>query len=141
CPGPQVIDVVGDAPNDYPGGDGSNIDTLDIVSASFATVDAATLRVTLTLKDLEVPPPPANFVSAYWTVYWTYNGTLYYAQATSDGAAGVGLFRYTDGIYTSTFNSVSAINGTATSATAVPAIPIPRSVTVPAQSTFVTGSP
>jgi pseudomonalisin len=141
CPGPQVIDVVGDAPNEYPGGDGSNMDTLDIVSASFATLDAATVRVTLTLKDLEVPPPPANFIAAYWTVYWTYNGTLYYAQATSDGAAGVGVFSYSDGTYTSNFNSINAINGSATTGpngTLVMDVPIADVGNPPAGAALVT---
>jgi subtilase family serine protease len=113
CPGPQVVDAVGDAPNTYPGGDGSNIDTLDIVSASFSTLNATTLRVTLKLKSLEAPPPPANLVSAYWSVYWTYNGTLYYVQATSNGAAGVAVFSYSDGTYTTTFNPGHTISGAA----------------------------
>src|SRR2546429_9921973 len=54
-----------------------------------------------------------NFISAYWTVYWNYGGTLYYAQATSNGAAGTGVVAYTDGTYTSNFNTGNGISGTA----------------------------
>ncbi|TMC47893.1 MAG: hypothetical protein E6J14_14235 [Chloroflexi bacterium] len=112
CPGPQVVDPVGDAPNNYPGGDGSNIDNLDIVNARFASPDAKTLRVTLAIKDLSAPPPPANFVSAYWTVYWTFNGTEYFAQATSNGAGPGAIWFFSDGTFSGgTFNSTNAING------------------------------
>jgi pseudomonalisin len=106
CPGPQVIDAVGDAPNNYPGGDGSNLDNLDIVSASFSSPKATTLRVTLTIKNLQAPPPPANLVSALWFVYWTYNGTQYYAQASSNGSGAAAVFSFAD--------SKGAISGTAT---------------------------
>src|SRR5438128_1952899 len=95
CPGPQVVDFVGDAPNNYPGGDGSNIDNLDVVNAFFGTPNSTTIQVTLTIKNLAPPPPPANLVSAFWTVYWTYKGTTYYAQATTNGP----LVSYSDGTF------------------------------------------
>jgi hypothetical protein len=116
CPGPQVVDFTGDAPNNYPGGDGSNMDNLDIVNASFSTPDANDLQVTLTIDNLSAPPPPANMISAYWTVYWTFNNTTYYAQATSNGASSVALFSYSDGTFSGgTFNPVnSKITGVAT---------------------------
>ena len=111
CPGPQVIDAVNDAPNTYTGGDGSNMDNLDIVSASFASPNATTLRVTITIKNLSPVPPPVNLGGALWVVFWTYNGTTYYARAQNTGAA----FSFDDGTYTSNFNSVnSAVLGTAT---------------------------
>jgi len=78
CPGPQIVDLVGDAPNNYPGGDGSNINNLDVVNAFFGTPSSTTIQVTLTINNLAPPPPPANLISAYWTVYWTFNGTTYY---------------------------------------------------------------
>src|SRR5207248_10810099 len=65
-----VVDYVGDAPNNYPGGDGSNIDNLDVVNAFFGTPSSSDLQVTMTIKDLMAPPPPVNLVSAFWTVYW-----------------------------------------------------------------------
>jgi subtilase family serine protease len=106
CPGPQIVDVAGDAPNNYPGGDGTNMDNLDIVNGSFASPDAATLRVTLTLKDLEPPPPPANAPSALWAVAWTYNGTQYTATATVNGVGPAAVWSYDDG--------TNAIKGTST---------------------------
>jgi hypothetical protein len=99
CPGPQVADFVGDAPNNYPAGDGANMDALDYVSASFATPDATHLQVTLKLKDLEPPPPPANMISALWTVYWNYNGTTYFAQATGNGTGAQTVWAFNDGTW------------------------------------------
>ena len=37
CPGPQILDFLNDAPNNYPGGSGQNMDNLDIVNASFGS--------------------------------------------------------------------------------------------------------
>jgi hypothetical protein len=110
CPGPQVVDFVGDAPNNYPGGDGANMDNLDIVNAFFGTPDTSHIQVTLTINNLSAPPPPVNMISAYWTVYWTFNGTKYYAQATSNGV----LYNFSDGTYTTTFNPVGTPTGTVT---------------------------
>src|SRR5438067_4803902 len=108
CPGPQVVDFVGDAPNNYPGGLGENIDNLDVVNAFFGTPGSTTIQVTLTIKNLAPPPPPANLVSAFWTVYWTYNGTTYYAQATTNGP----LVAYSDGTFANgNFNPTNAIPG------------------------------
>lgn len=102
CPGPQVADFVGDAPNNYPAGDGTNMDNLDVVNASFSTPDATHLQVKLTIKDLEPPPPPANMIAALWTVYWDYNGTTYFAQATDNGVGGPSpqaAWAFSDGTY------------------------------------------
>ena len=108
CPGPQVLDFVGDAPNNYPGGDGNNIDNLDVVNAFFGTPSSSSLQVTLTIKNLAPPPPPANLVSAFWTVYWTYNGTTYFVQATTNGP----LVAYNDGTFANgNFNPTNAISG------------------------------
>lgn len=114
CPGPQVVDFSGDAPNNYPGGDGANMDNLDILNASFGTPDANDIAVQLTLKNLSAPPPPANMISAFWTVYWQFNGVTYFAQATSNGVSNVALFSYSDGTFSNgTFNVTNAISGTA----------------------------
>src|SRR3989440_2773776 len=108
CPGPQVVDYVGDAPNNYPGGDGSNIDNLDVVNAFFGTPSSSDLQVTMTIKDLVAPPPPVNLVSAFWTVYWSFGGTTYYAQATSNGP----VVTYSDGTFSGgNFNPTNAITG------------------------------
>jgi hypothetical protein len=107
CPGPQIADFVGDAPNNYPGGLGENIDNLDIVNAFFGTPNTTTIQVTLTIKNLAPPPPPANLISAFWTVYWTFNGTTYFAQATSNGP----VITYTDGTFTGSFNTKNVISG------------------------------
>jgi len=64
CPGPQMVDAINDAPNDYPAGDGSNMDNLDFVNASFSSPNASTLRVTMTIKSLSAPPPPVNLGGA-----------------------------------------------------------------------------
>ncbi|TME95389.1 MAG: hypothetical protein E6I52_22435 [Chloroflexi bacterium] len=111
CPGPQMPDATGDAPNDYPAGDGSNMDNLDIVSAAFASPDASTLRVTLTLKNLAAPPPPANIPSALWRVTWTYNDTQYMAEASSNGAGPAGVFVFSAGPAN---GSLTRVSGTAT---------------------------
>jgi len=77
------------------------MDALDIVNASFATPDATHLQVTLTLKNLQPPPPPNNMLAAFWTVYFDYNGTTYFVQATDNGAgpAGTAVWHFTDGTY------------------------------------------
>jgi len=111
CPGPQIVDATNDAPNNYPAGDGTNMDNLDIVSGSFSSPNATTLRVTLTIKNLQPVPPPVNLGGAFWAVFWTYNGTTYYVRAQNSGAA----FTFDDGTYTSNFNAVnSAVAGTTT---------------------------
>src|SRR6266550_1997504 len=57
CPGPQILDFVGDAPNSYPGGQGQNMDNLDIENAFFtSSPGSATIDATLTIKDLQAPP-------------------------------------------------------------------------------------
>jgi len=114
CPGPQIVDFVGDAPNNYPGGDGANMDNLDIVNASFATPDGTHLQVTMTINNLSAPPPPANLMSAFWTVYWTYNGTEYYSQATSNGTGTTAVFSFSDGTYTNNFSPVGSPTGVVT---------------------------
>src|SRR5256712_4881400 len=110
CPGPQVAAFAGDAPNNYPGGLGENIDNLDVVNAFFGTPSTTTIQVTLTIKNLAPPPPPANLVSAFWTVYWSFGGTTYYAQATSNGP----VITYSDGTYDGSFNETNIITGTFT---------------------------
>jgi hypothetical protein len=107
CPGPQIKDFTGDAPNVYPGGDGKNMDNLDLVSGAFLTPDSSHISVALTINNLSTPPPPANLVSAIWTAYWTYAGTTYFAQANSTGP----VVTYRDGTYDGSFHTKSTITG------------------------------
>jgi hypothetical protein len=90
CPGPQILDFINDAPNNYPGGTGQNMDNLDIVSGTFKSAPGgATIDVTLKLKNLQAPPTPKNpnYISALWTVYFQYKNvdakTWWFVQATS----------------------------------------------------------
>jgi hypothetical protein len=117
CPGPQIVDFVGDAPNNYPAGDGQNIDTLDIVNTFFLTPDASTLRVTMTVKNLSPPPPPGNMASGLWVVFWKFGTKTYYASATSNGPVFQGSVGTYDGSFHATNSSVpvtttSGANGT-----------------------------
>src|SRR5207244_7702141 len=56
CPGPQILDFVNDAPNNYPAGLGQNMDNLDIEHARFnSSHRSANIDVTLTIKNLQAP--------------------------------------------------------------------------------------
>jgi len=118
CPGPQILDFLKDAPNNYPGGSGQNMDELDIVSASFASsAGSATIDVTLTIKDLEAPPTAANpnILSALWTVYWQQAGTAnapggptwWFAQATTTGPDNKTVANFSDGTFNVSADSYS----------------------------------
>jgi uncharacterized repeat protein (TIGR01451 family) len=125
CPGPQIVDFVGDAPNSYPGGQGQNMDNLDVVNASFASSPgSANIDVTLTIKDLEAPPTAQdpNITSGLWTVYWQEAGTAnppggttwWFAQATTNGSGGSAVASFVDGTFDSTaddYTTANAIDG------------------------------
>jgi hypothetical protein len=116
CPAPQIRDASGDAPNAYPGGDGSNIDDLDIQSASFKTSpNGKALDVTLKVKDLATQPLPPNMVSAELEVSWTAKDNaghpvLYQAQATQDGVGPASQFNFS---VQGSDGSGGAVDGTA----------------------------
>ena len=110
CPGPQIVDATGDAPNNYPSGDGSNMDGLDIVSSTLSMPNASTLRVTMAIKNLQAPPPPANMLSGIWTVHFVIGGVGYDAQATSNGTGSTALYSF----FAGPEGNESAITGTAT---------------------------
>jgi sugar lactone lactonase YvrE len=110
CPGPQIVDLAGDAPNNYPGGSGQNMDNLDIENASFGSSSgSANIDVKLTVKDLEAPPTAdnPNFTSAQWTVYWQQAGTAnapggstwWFAQASTTGQGGNAAVTFSDGTF------------------------------------------
>src|SRR5207237_3686414 len=109
-PGPQILDFVGDAPNNYPGGQGQNMDNLHIVNGFFtSSPGSSTIDVTLTMKDLQAPPTPdnPNVLSGLWTVYWQQAGTAnapggttwWFAQATTSGTGGTAVPTFSDGTF------------------------------------------
>src|SRR5436309_2562944 len=110
CPGPQILDFLNDAPNNYPGGSGQNMDNLDIVNASFASgAGSANIDVTLTVKNLQAPPTPdnPNVLSGLWTVYWQQAGTAnapggskwWFAQATTTVSGNKAVATFSDGTF------------------------------------------
>ena len=125
CPGPQILDFIGDAPNNYPGGSGQNMDNLDIESTAFATgTSAGDLKITMTIKDLQAPPTQdnPNYTSALWTVYWQAAGTdaapgsntWWYAQLDTNGQGGNAILDFTDGTFDQKkdeYTFVNAIDG------------------------------
>src|SRR5206468_12789956 len=60
CPGPQIADFTGDAPNNFPGGTGQNMDNLDVIGVTFNSAKlkqgGTAIDITLRLKDLQAPP-------------------------------------------------------------------------------------
>lgn len=127
CPGPQIMDFVGDAPNNYPGGMGQNLDNLDIVSATFKsaplTAGGTNIDITLKLKDLEAPPTlqNPNVVSAIWIVYFQYGtvatgSTWYYVRATTNGfglvpGQSTAVPTYDWGTWNGNFTHIGSIQG------------------------------
>src|SRR5207245_619745 len=107
--------------NNYPAGMGQNMDNLDIENVSFAST-TNTIEVTLTIKNLQVPPTVdnPNYTSALWTVYWQFGTnapggpTWWFAQAdttppatgfVSDGTFNAGTDTYSGGhTITGSFN-------------------------------------
>ena len=118
CPGPQILDFINDAPNNYPGGTGQNMDNLDIVSAKFKSTPlsagGSSIDVTLKLKNLQAPPTTQdpNFISALWTVYFQYGtasgSTWWFVQATSNTNQAVS-FNY--GTWNGSFTHIGPILG------------------------------
>jgi uncharacterized repeat protein (TIGR01451 family) len=119
CPGPQILDFIGDAPNNYPGGQGQNMDNLDIVNASFASgPGSAPIDVTLTVKNLQAPPTAdnPNVLSGLWTVYWQQAGTAnapggntwWFAQATTSGTGRNAVATFSDGTFDVNADTYSA---------------------------------
>ncbi len=119
CPGPQILDVLNDAPNNYPSGSGQNMDELDIHNAFFgSSAGTANIDVTLTIKNLQAPPTAANpnILSGLWTVYWQQAGTAnapggntwWFAQATTSGTGHNAVATFSDGTFDVSADSYSA---------------------------------
>jgi hypothetical protein len=132
CPGPQVKDALNDAPNTYPGGDGANMDTLDIIDVVYSSPDANTLRVKMTVVDLQTPGPPVAEISALWTVYWGYNGKAYNAQATVNGAGPAASWQFFD----SAGNAITGVAVTGKNGTITMDVPLADSGNPPAGATL-----
>jgi len=121
CPGPQVADFSGDAPNNLPGGMGQNIDFLDITNVTFASAPQASggtnVDITMRLKDLEAPPTAANpnIVSGFWSVFFQFGtstgSTWWYVQATTNGTGPAAVVNYSYGTWDGNFHFVGTING------------------------------
>ena len=79
--GKSLTTPSGDTPNEATGGEGENMDNLDIVSAGVVLDDGKNLRVGMALKDLSWTFP-ANATSLNWYFQWTYADVSYYARAS-----------------------------------------------------------
>jgi len=121
CPGPQILDFLNDAPNNYPSGSGQNMNELDIVNAFFgSSAGSANIDVTLTIKNLQAPPTSANpnMLSGFWTVYWQQVGTpnapggstWWFAQATTNGTGSSAVATFIDGTFDATADAYTAAN-------------------------------
>ncbi len=121
CPGPQVADFTGDAPNNFPGGTGQNLDNLDIVGVTFNSAKlkpgGTTIDIKLQVKDLQAPPTVTNpnIVSAYWSVFFSYGtqtgATPWYVQATTNGTGPATVVLYEYGFWDGNFEPIGAITG------------------------------
>ncbi len=121
CPGPQVADFAGDAPNNFPGGTGQNMDNLDIVGVTFDSAKlkpaGTTIDIKLQLKDLQPPPTAANpnIVSAFWSVFFSYGAqtgaTPWYVQATTTGTGPATVVLYEYGFWDGNFEPIGSITG------------------------------
>ncbi len=120
CPAPQMADRTGDAPNGYPGGDGSNVDQLDIEGVAFGTEQdgsgAPALGITMKLANLSNDPVAAAMTSPAWDVHWTAeddsgNEVTYDAQAVRDLAGPAAQYSFS---VSGSDGTSSAVDGTAT---------------------------
>src|SRR5439155_15975202 len=102
----------------YPGGQGQNMDNLDIENAFFGSSSGnPNIDVTLTIKDLQAPPTAdnPNITSALWTVYWQEAGTAnapggstwWFAQATTTGQGPSAVASFSDGTFDASADAYS----------------------------------
>jgi hypothetical protein len=83
CPGPQITDRTGDAfsSNLLPVFSYGDTDNLDVVSTAFSTNANGNLGITMTIRDLSVPPPPTSGAGGFWAVYFDFNDVRYRVEA------------------------------------------------------------
>lgn len=87
----------GDAPNSATGGNGANLDQLDVTSAGIVAEDSENFVVEIHVKELSAEIPP-NGQSVNWFFKWTYGDVIYYARARMDVASQPNV-AYTIGTY------------------------------------------
>lgn len=75
-----------DAPNSARGGDGENVDNLDIVAAGVNADDGTTLKVAVGVKDLSMDMP-TNATGINWYFVWSYEDVIYFGRATISATA------------------------------------------------------
>jgi hypothetical protein len=81
CPGPQITDLAGDALDNSPTGGGRNVYNLDLVGGGLTSFDASNERASIVVNRAQTDL--SNGISqAWWRLFWTYNGTSYYAQVS-----------------------------------------------------------
>ncbi len=113
--GRLVTSPPGDAPNDARGGDGANVDNLDIVGAGVNADDGTTLKVAVGVKELS-NDLPSNATSINWYFQWTYEDVSYFGRAvinatTPDNVVySYGTYDPTTSRYTSTATTEGAFN-------------------------------
>ena len=89
------VDPTGDAANNAPGGNGQNVENLDIISGGIAKETAAQdpTKVThfttqIRVKDLSTRFPGNANASINWYFHWTYDGVDYFSRARIDNLPG-----------------------------------------------------
>lgn len=113
--GQLVTSPPDDAPNNARGGDGGNVDNLDIVAAGVNADDGTTLKVAVGVKELS-NDVPTNATSINWYFRWTYGDTIYFGRAVINATApdtvtyGYGTFDPTTSRYTQTATTEGAFN-------------------------------
>jgi hypothetical protein len=121
CPGPQVADFAGDAPNNFPGGTGQNMDNLDVIGVTFNSAKlkqgGTAIDITLRLKDLQAPPTAANpnIVSGLWAVYFQFGtatgSSWWYVRATTNGSGANAVVSYDYGTWDGSFHQLGTVAG------------------------------
>jgi Ca2+-binding RTX toxin-like protein len=108
------ISSAGDAPNNAPNGDGTNVDNLDLIGGSVPAADGSSFTASVQLKDLQ-KSLPANGNSASWYFQWTYSGTNYWAgakltQGSTDVLYQVGTYDSSTDAYAPTSMTTGSFN-------------------------------
>lgn len=81
-------DPKGDAGNEAPGGDGENVENLDIVSGGIAHETETHFTTQIKVKNLTMDHPPNANASINWYFHWTYDGVNYFSRARVDTVPG-----------------------------------------------------
>jgi hypothetical protein len=89
CPGPQIVDAVGDAPSTLEVGTPTmNTDTLDVHDVRFSSPGTSALTLRLHAKNLSALPPGGATIGSAWTVTWITRlggkARTFYASASSN---------------------------------------------------------